>query len=117
MHKTPILFIFSLLLIFFSNNIFAQTKIPSKLEARNTAKLAVKYLHSEKFEKSLETARLSMHYASILKDDYLIAASYNIIAANFDELSEYDKAILFYKKGLTYANKTDNDTIKNYLST
>ncbi|HWS60695.1 MAG TPA: response regulator [Flavobacterium sp.] len=105
-----------LFLIFFSNNLLAQTKIPTKLEARKTAKLAVKYLHSEKFEKSLETARLSLHYASFIKDNYLIAASYNIIGANFDELSEYDKAILFYKKGLTYANKTDNDTIKNYIN-
>jgi signal transduction histidine kinase/CheY-like chemotaxis protein len=116
MFKIRILLLLAILLNYFSVISFAQTKIPSKLEARNTAKLAVKYLHSEKFEKSLETARQSLHYASILKDDYLIAASYNIIAANFDELSEYDKAILFYKKGLTYANKTDNDTIKNYIN-
>ena len=116
MHKTRIFLWLLILLIHFSSNINAQKKIPSKLEARKTAKLAVKYLNSEKFEKSLETARLSLHYASIIKDNYLIAASYNIIAANFDELSEYDKAILFYKKGLTYANKTDNDTIKNYIN-
>ncbi|HWR94666.1 MAG TPA: response regulator [Flavobacterium sp.] len=116
MHKICVLLLLSILLNSFSTISFAQNKIPSKTETRNTAKLAVKYLYSEKFEKSLETARLSLHYASIIKDDNLIAYSYNIIAANFDELSEYDKAILFYKKGLTYANKTDNDTIKNYLN-
>ena len=116
MHKISIFLFYTLLLIFFSNNSFAQTRIPSKLEVRKTAKLAIKYLHTGKFEKSLELARRSLHYASIIKDDYLIAASYNIIAANLDELSEYDKAILFYKKGLSYANKTNNDTIKNYIN-
>ncbi|TRX21558.1 response regulator [Flavobacterium franklandianum] len=100
----------------FSTISFAQTKTPSKLEIRNTVKRAVKYLNSEKFEKSLETARLSLNNATIIKDDYFIAVSYNIIAANFDALSEFDKAIFFYKKGLTYANKTKNDTIKNYLN-
>jgi signal transduction histidine kinase/CheY-like chemotaxis protein len=116
MNKTRVFLGLYILLILFSNNLFAQTKIPSKLEARKTAKLAVKYLNSEKFEKSLETARLSLQYATIIKDDYLIAASYNIIGANFDELSELDKAIYFYKKGLNYANKTANDTIKNYIN-
>jgi signal transduction histidine kinase/ActR/RegA family two-component response regulator len=116
MFKIRVLLVLIIWLNSFSVISFAQTKIPSKLEIRKTAKLAVKYLHSQKFEKSLETARLSLHKASIIKDNYLIAVSYNIIAANFDELSEYDKAILFYKKGLTYANKTNNDTIKNYLN-
>ncbi len=111
----PVLLLF-ILLNSFSAILFAQAKTPSKLEIRNTTKLAVKYLNSEKFEKSLETARLSLNYATISKDDYLIAASYNIIAANFDALSEFDKAIAFYKKGLIYANKTENDTVKNYLN-
>jgi len=100
----------------FSNNSYAQTKIPSKEEIKKTAKLAVKYLHSENFEKSLATARLSLHYATIIKDDYLIAASYNVIAANLDELSEFDRAIYYYNKGLSYANKTDNDKIKNFIN-
>ena len=116
MHQIRLILFLSILLNSFSIISFAQTKIPPKSEIRNTAKLAVKYLNSEQFEKSLETARLSLNYASIIKDDYLIAASYNIIAANFDALSEFDKAILFYKKGLAHANKTDNDTIKNYLN-
>ena len=113
MHQIRLILLLLILLNSFSIISFAQTKIPPKSEIRNTAKLAVKYLNSEKFEKSLETARLSLNYATIIKDDYLIAASYNIIAANFDALSEYDKAIFFYKKGLAYANKTNNDTIKN----
>ncbi len=116
MFKIRVLFVLIIWLNSFSIISFAQTKIPSKLEISKTANLALKYLHSEKFEKSLETARLSLYKALIIKDNYLIAVSYNIIAANFDQLSEYDKAILFYKKGLTYANKTNNDNIKNYIN-
>ena len=116
MQKIRLVFLLFMLLNCFSTILFAQTYIPSKFEIRNTTKLAVKYLNSEKFEKSLETARLSLKYASIIKDDYLIAASYNVIAANFDALSDFDKAIFFYKKGLIYANKTDNDTIKNFIN-
>ena len=100
MKKIPLFLLLHLFLIFFSTYSFAQSKTPSKLEIKNTAKQAVNYLNLEKYEKSLEAARLSLNYATILKDNYLIAVSYNVIAANFDALSEFDKAIFFYKKGL-----------------
>jgi signal transduction histidine kinase/CheY-like chemotaxis protein len=117
MFQIRIFIVLFLLLKPFSNDNFAQTKTPpSKEEIKITAKLAVKYLHSENFEKSLTTARQSLHHATIIKDNYLIAASYNIIAANLDELSEYDRAIFYYTKGLSYANKTDNDQIKNFIN-
>lgn len=116
MHQIRIVLFLVFLLSPLSNNSFAQTKTPSKEEIKRTAKLAVKYLREDNFEKSLSTARLSLHYATIIKDDYLIATSYNVIAANLDELSEFEKAILYYKKGLSYANKTDNDKIKNWIN-
>lgn len=111
------LFIYLLFLLSpFSNSLIAQSKVPSKQEINKTANLAVKYLYAENFEKSLATARQSLQYAAIIKDDYLIAVSYNVIAANFDELAEFDKSIFYYKKGLTHANKTNNDVIKNYIN-
>lgn len=111
------LFIYLLFLLSpFSTNFFAQSKVPSKAEIKKIANLAVKYLHAEDFEKSLANARQSLFYATIIKDNYLIAVSYNVIAANFDELAEFDKSIFYYKKGLTYANKTNNDVIKNYIN-
>lgn len=116
MFQMRIFILFLFLLKPFSDNFFAQTKTPSKEEIKKTAKLAVKYLHSENFEKSLATARLSLHYATIIKDDYLTAVSYNVIAANLDELSEFDRAIFYYNKGLSYANKTNNDGIKNFIN-
>lgn len=116
MLQIRIFFLLLYLLSPFSNNSFAQSKTPSKEEIKKTAKLAVKYLHSENFEKSLATARQSLNDATNIKDDYLIAVSYNVIAANLDELAEFDRAIFYYKKGLTYANKTNNDVIKNYIN-
>jgi signal transduction histidine kinase/CheY-like chemotaxis protein len=116
MLQIRIFFLLLYLLSPFSNNSSAQSKTPSKEEIKKTAKLAVKYLHSENFEKSLATARQSLHDATNIKDDYLIAVSYNVIAANLDELAEFDRAIFYYKKGLTYANKTNNDVIKNYIN-
>jgi signal transduction histidine kinase/CheY-like chemotaxis protein len=116
MHRIRIFILLLFLLSPFSNNSFAHSKAPSKEEIKKTAKLAVKYLHSENFEKSLATARQSLHDATIIKDDYLIAVSYNVIAANLDELAEFDRAIFYYKKGLSYANKTNNDVIKNYIN-
>jgi len=116
MHQIRIVLFLLFLLSPFSNNSFAQVKTPSKEEIKKTAKLAVKYLRADNYEKSLSTARQSLHYATIIKDDYLIAASYNVIAANLEELSEFEKAILYYKKGLSYANKTNNDKIKNWIN-
>jgi signal transduction histidine kinase/CheY-like chemotaxis protein len=67
------------------------------------------------FEKSLIDSRAALNFASLKKNNYLIADCYKIIAGNFDELSEFDKAIFFYNKSLSYANKTDNDSIKYSL--
>jgi hypothetical protein len=50
-----------------------------------------------------------------IKDDNLIAGTYNTIAANFDQLAECDKAYFYYLKALTYCNKTNNNVLKNGL--
>jgi len=86
----------------FSDNLFAQTKTPSKPEIKKLAKDAVAYLNVANFEKSISTSRQVLHYATSIKDDYLIAVSYNTIAANLDELSEYDKAIFYYNRFFAY---------------
>lgn len=109
-----------LMLISFSVNSFAQqkiiSKIPSKKEINKIAKQAIKYLNESNFEKSIATSRKVLYYASSIQDNYLIAVSYNTIAANLDELAEYDKAIFYYNKGLFYANKTNDDEIKNFIN-
>lgn len=67
------------------------------------------------FEKSLVKSRLALRHAIAIKDDNLIASSYHTIATNFDQLSEYEKAFFYYNKGLIYANKTNNDVLKNWI--
>lgn len=116
MFQTRIFILLLLLLNFFSTDSFAQTKTPSKAEIKKITKKAVAYLNDGNFEKSIAVSRQALHYATSIGDDYLIAVSYNIIAANLDELSEFDKAVYYYNKGLFHANKTDNNTIKNYLN-
>jgi tetratricopeptide (TPR) repeat protein len=67
------------------------------------------------FEQSLINSRIALNSATYVKNNYFIARSYKIIAANYNELVEFDKAIFFYKKALIYAYKTDNDTLKNKI--
>ncbi|WP_367752615.1 response regulator [Flavobacterium sp. WC2430] len=107
--------------IFFSLNLFSSNSVtdkikPSRKEIVNLTNKASQYLQEFNFEKSFATARKALKHSIDAKDDILIAKSYNTIAGNYDELSEYDKAIFFYKKGLFYANKTSNDTVKNSIN-
>ena len=109
-----------ILLLFVSNSssfsILAQTKLPSKNDAISIAKEANVLLKKGNYEKSLIKSRVALNMAIRLKDNNLIAGSYNTIAANFDQLSETDKAFYYYNKGLIYANKTNNDVLKNWLN-
>ena len=93
-----------------------EEKIPSRREIRKLSDKASAELGRGEFEKSLAASRLALHYATALKDNYLIAASYNTIAGNYDELSEYDRAISFYNKALDYIGKTANDTLKGWIN-
>jgi signal transduction histidine kinase/ActR/RegA family two-component response regulator len=95
---------------------FSQSEVPSKKEITKLSDQASAYLTNAQFEKSLAASRLALRYSITINDDYLIATNYNTIAGNYDELSEIDKAIFFYNKGLSYANKTENDTLKNWLN-
>ena len=96
MHQIRIITLFFFLLSTSSNSLFSQTKIPSKTEITKLSKQAVKFLRANNYEKSLAASRLTLRYATAINDNYLIAASYNTIGANYDQLSEFDKAIFYY---------------------
>ncbi|KAF2333492.1 response regulator [Flavobacterium ginsenosidimutans] len=105
------------LLLFFGLNCYDSSAVsPSKCnEDQKIDKLVKKALlnfRESNFEKSLVISRNALNAATAIKDYCLISRSYNIIAANFNELSDIDKAIFFYKKALYYADKTDNDSLK-----
>lgn len=115
---TKISYNFALLfsLIIFSSNCLAQTKTPTKNEISKLAKQASQYMRDSNFEKSLIISRQVLRDATLINDNGLIANSYNTIGANYNYLGEFDKAISFYEKGIFYADKTDNDTIKFRLN-
>ena len=66
-------------------------------------------------EKSTYLAELTLNDAFLWKDNVLIAKSYNMIGLNFEDHYDYKKAIQFYNKALSFANKTQNDTIKDWI--
>ena len=116
MSYRQLIIVLLLLLNFSKNTVFAQKKIPTKNEVTLVSNDAILLMKEGSYEKSLIQSRLALSKAIQLKDDNLIAGAYNTIAANFDQLSEYDKAFYYYHKGLTYANKTNNDVLKNWIN-
>ncbi len=103
------LFIF--LIFFGSDFVFAQKIITKKsvLELQSKAK---NYYEEGNFEKTLYYSKLTLKSAEILNDDIIISECYRLISRTFKQLSESDLALLYANKGLAYANKTENDSIK-----
>lgn len=116
MRYKQLVIILILQLNFSGITVLAHKKLPLKKEITQLTKEASELMKVGDFEKSLIKSRHALTHAITLKDDNLIAATYNLIAANFDQLSEYDKAFFYYQKGLSYANKTNNDVLKNWIS-
>lgn len=112
--RTVVLLLF--VLNFFNTNSIAQTGIYSKKEITKLTYQASDYLKYGNFEKSLLTSKLALHYAINANDLNAVAISYITIAANYAEIAEFDKALLFYNKSLSYANKVDNDTLKSHIN-
>ncbi|AWG22277.1 hybrid sensor histidine kinase/response regulator [Flavobacterium faecale] len=88
---------------------------PPRKEVVALTKDAVALLKNADYERSFLTSRLALHYSINLKDNNLIAKSYNLIGRNYGEVAEFDKAIFNYKKGLLYAHKAKNDTIASSI--
>lgn len=114
-------FIRIFLFLFISSNMFGNetitdSNLPTIKEATILAKEAEGYLHNADYEKSFSTSRLALEQALMINDDYLIARSYRNIGSTYEELFEFEKAVFYYKKGLIYADRTLNDTIKNALN-
>ncbi|KAF2328579.1 response regulator [Flavobacterium daemonense] len=114
----PRMRIFLFLVVFLNCGIssaFVQSETIPDAKISKLVKQAWDDFKESNFEKSLITSRVALNYATTSKNNILIAKSYKIIAGNYNELSEFDKAIFFYNKSLFYANKTNNDSIKYSL--
>lgn len=101
---------------YFGNNSIAQTKTYSKKEITKLTDEASRYLKESNFEKSLDISKLALRSSINVNDLHSTAISYITIAANYAEMAEFDKAIFFYNKSLSYATKTNNDTLKKRIN-
>jgi tetratricopeptide (TPR) repeat protein len=100
----------------FSDNSIAQTRTYSKQEITNLTDEDSRYLKESNFEKSLDISKLALRSSINANDLYSTAISYITIAANYAEMAEFDKAIFFYNKSLSYADKTSNDTLRKRIN-
>ena len=101
---------------FSGTTIVAQTRQPTIKEINKLVTSATKLREYGNFEKSLLISRIALRKAITIKDNALIAENYNNVAANFNALAEFDKAIFYYKKALAHADLTQNDTIKQRIN-
>jgi signal transduction histidine kinase/ActR/RegA family two-component response regulator len=116
MPQIKIVLLIFLYLIFSGTTMVGQTQLSEKKEINKLITSATKLRESGDFEKSLLISRVALRKAIFLKNDVLIAENYNNVAANFNALAEFDKAIFYYKKALDHADLTQDDTIKQIVN-
>ena len=110
--------IYSILLLFFlfSNSLLGQTKSKKETEINTLIDNAIDYWYNDQYDLSLRKAKKALDQSIAIKNNNLIAESYNVIGVNFDDLVQLDKAMFYYKQGLKYAQKTNNSVIKSKLN-
>ncbi|REG99588.1 tetratricopeptide repeat-containing hybrid sensor histidine kinase/response regulator [Flavobacterium aquicola] len=116
MPRIRIVLLFALWLNVFGSTVIGQTQLSPKKEILKLNSSAVRHRESGDFEKSLLISRIALRKAIFLKDNILIAENYNNVAANFNALAQFDKAVFYYRKALSYADLTENDTIKQRIN-
>lgn len=106
---------FLLFTILFSTFLFGQEKASSK----NVEKLlndAAKFYHDQEYVKALNFSKEALSISLDTKDEYHLALSYNLIGTIYNEFSQTERALNFYTKGLAYANKLENDTVRLWIN-
>jgi len=106
---------FVLLILLIFQGLHAQSEKVSRTSVLDLLSKSGEHLNKLESGKSLLLAKKALNQAYVIEDNQLIARSYNLIGLNFEEFSDYKKAIGFYNKGLKYAYKTSNDTLKSWL--
>lgn len=108
---------FTIFLLFSYHFSFSQ-----QLKAKDVRKEIYEYiceadvlLTDLKFQESLLVSKKALSLAFKHKQYDYVAMSYNTIAGSHEELFDTKKALNYYEKALFYANKTKNDTIKDWI--
>ncbi|MGL2994527.1 tetratricopeptide repeat-containing sensor histidine kinase [Flavobacterium sp. TSSA_36] len=95
--------------------VLAQQGEVSEKSTQISLNKAIESWKNDQYETSLKQSNLALKKAIFLKNNYLIAKSYNVIGVNFDDLFMLDKAFSYYEKSLKYASKTTDDTLKGKI--
>ena len=103
------------LILFFCFPALSQNKSFTQKELLQLYNEATSNLHKENYEKSLIQSRLLLNHSLLLQNNHLIGKAYNTIAANFDGISEPDKALFYYQKSLIYAENCKDLELQNWL--
>lgn len=98
--------------LFFTAAVCAQTK----KEINKLIDDATDYWYVDQYDLSLKNAKNALNKSIKIRDNNLIADSYNVIGVNFDDLVMLDKAMFYYTQGLKYAQKTNNSVLKSKLN-
>jgi two-component system NarL family sensor kinase len=108
-------FISAFLILLFCIPAISQKKSFTEKELLKLYNEATINLHEENYEKSLIQSRLLLNHSLLSQNKSLIGKAYNTIAANFDGISEPDKALFYYQKSLIYAENSNNLELQNWL--
>lgn len=108
-------FYFLLFFLTFVSNSFSQEKRLSINEIDSLLKKGYKYFKEADFENSLKILRTTLYHSELIQNDTLTAYACNRIARNFQEISEFNKALLFYNKGLIFAENSNREDISNTI--
>lgn len=104
--------IFLLFFLFITQIHFAQTDTPQVKEIKTIIAKSGECLSKLECDKSLLFAKTALEKALKIDNFEQIARAYNLIGLNLEQYSDFKKAIFFYQKGLTYADKTQNNFIQ-----
>ncbi|WP_284652621.1 response regulator [Flavobacterium terrisoli] len=95
--------------------VYSQENKTEKAVIKKLLDQAVVDFGDAEYDKALESSKQALVKSFAINNDLLIAQSYNIIGAIFNECSDSAKAIEFYNKALIYAKKLKNDKMLNWI--
>lgn len=73
------------------------------------------HFQNAEYNKALNLSKNALAKSFKINDDYYISHSYNSIGAVYDEFSQSKRAIEFYNKALIYANRIENDSLRDWI--
>lgn len=106
-------FIFFFLLVF--NVHFSQTNVNSDEEAQKLFAVASNNFYNLNNKESIKQAEKILTYSLKKQNFELAAKAYNLLGLNFEQFTDYKKAIELYQEGIQCASKINNNAALGWL--